>query len=184
MFGVSKEELEEVEDRATSTAERKVNMLKHDLKELKEEIEQLKTEIKGNMEEFDVVDNEIERLDRKLSRVDDKTVEICKEVDRLKQNINSQEADIKEVHKGLQERLTRSEVLNIVNKELSSVETLDLSEVFECLHQITEIRHSENHNVADHKDLVVKLSKNGLNQEEIATLLGTSRVTINRHLNK
>jgi len=184
LIGLSKEELDQAKEDVLNTGQRRINRVKRSIEDLEEEIKQLKTEIDNNREEFEEIDEYIETMNNKIERVDSNISNLGRTVDTLKQNINSQETDIQEVREGLQDKVTVQKAEDIVEEKVSSVDTLELSEVFKCLHKIQEIRQKENNKVSDNKELLESLNTNGLNQQQIATLLGTSRQTINRHLNK
>ena len=184
LIGLSKEELDQAKEDVLNTGQRRINRVKRSIEQLEEEIKQLKTEIESNRKEFDSIDATIDNLKSEIARNTEKVTSVRGKVDTLEQNINSQEEDIRVLREGLQDYVTVQEAQDIAEEKVSGVDTLELSEVFKCLHKIQQIRQSDNRKVSDNKDIVFKLSNNGLNQQEIATLLGTSRQTINRHLNK
>ena len=182
MIGLSREELDQAKEDVLNTGQRRINRVKISIEQLEEEIKQLKTEIESNRKEFDSIDATIDNMREDISSLNGDERRLKEKVDTLQEDLEDKEADINELKEGLQDRVTRPQMYKQIRKELRSVDRLELSEVVSLLHEIISIRNNEDRTIAKNQELLHKLYENGLNQGEIAELVGVSRQTINQNM--
>ena len=185
LIGVSKKDVEEFAedvDRELKNNERNINKVEHNLEDLEEEIQGLKELIAKIQENFKRNTDRIDNLEEEISSLNGDKRRLKEKVDTLEEDLEDKEAEINELKEGLQDRVTRPQMYKQIRKELRSVDRLELSEVVSLLHEIISIRNNEDRTIAKNQELLHKLYENGLNQGEIAELVGVSRQTINQNM--